>query len=141
MSVQITREHPLQQKLLGAEALAFLEKLHREFDSRRLDLLSARDERQRELDRGGSLGFPQETESVRRSEWRVAETPPDLADRRVEITGPCDRKMMINALNSGASVFVADCEDAQSPTWDNHLQGQQNLIDPVRLTRGRPGTP
>src|SRR5262249_46430567 len=82
--------------------------------------------------RGEQLGFLADTESVRSGDWRVASAPPDLDDRRVEITGPVDRKMMINALNSGAKVFMADLEDALSPTWENVVEGQANLMDAVR---------
>lgn len=123
---------PAVQQVLTPEALAFVAELHRRFNSRREDLLAARAERQAWLDAGNKPDFLPETREIRESEWQVAPTPPDLQDRRVEITGPVDRKMMINALNSGANVFMADFEDALSPTWENVTQGQVNLIDAVR---------
>ena len=119
---------------LTPEALAFVADLHRRFNPRRLELLNARDERQAAIDAGAELGFLPETQSVRDADWQVAPTPADLQDRRVEITGPCDRKMVINALNSGARVFMADLEDASSPTWHNVVDGQLNLYDAVRRT-------
>ncbi len=131
---EITTDHPLRAQVLPPEAVGFLVRLHRAFNPRRLELLARRAARQEELDGGAVLDFPAETRSVRDGDWRVAPAPSDLNDRRVEITGPCDRKMMINALNSGAKVFMADCEDAQSPTWDNELRGQVNLMDAVRRT-------
>ena len=118
-------------------ALAFVAALHREFDGRRRELLGRRAERRLELaahPSGAPLEFPAGTANVRRAEWQVAPAPADLTDRRVEITGPTDRKMMINALNSGARVFMADLEDACSPTWANVVHGQQNLMDAVRGT-------
>ena len=126
--------HPHAERVLTPEAQEFLATLHRTFNARRLELLAAREERQKKIDAGGTLSFPPETESVRDGEWKVAPIPDDLQDRRVEITGPCDRKMMINALNSGAKVFMADCEDAQSPSWMNQVTGQVNLMDAVRRT-------
>jgi malate synthase len=113
-------------------ALAFVEELHRNFDARRRELLSARAERYRKLAAGASFEFLPGTASVRSGDWRVASTPEDLQQRHVEITGPVERKMMINALNSGADVFMADFEDALSPTWPNIVQGHANLIDAVR---------
>jgi malate synthase len=118
--------------VLSPEALAFVERLHRELNPTRLQLLERRQERQRELDDGVNPAFLAETHAVREGEWQVAAAPPDLQDRRCEITGPVDRKMMINALNSGARVFMADFEDANSPTWDNVVQGQANVRDAVR---------
>jgi malate synthase len=118
--------------VLSPEALAFVERLHRELNPTRLQLLERRQERQRELDDGANPAFLAETRAVREGEWQVAPAPPDLQDRRCEITGPVDRKMMINALNSGARVFMADFEDANSPTWDNVVQGQANVRDAVR---------
>jgi malate synthase len=118
--------------VLSPEALAFVERLHRELNPTRLQLLERRQERQRELDDGANPAFLSETRAVRDGEWQVAPAPPDLQDRRCEITGPVDRKMMINALNSGARVFMADFEDANSPTWDNVVQGQANVRDAVR---------
>jgi malate synthase len=121
-------------ELLSKDALAFVELLHRELDATRLDLLARRRDRQLELDRGKKLAFLETTRPVREGEWRVAEAPPDLRDRRCEITGPAERKMMINALNSGARVFMADFEDACSPTWENVVSGQRNVHDAVRRT-------
>src|SRR5207248_6788430 len=105
-------------------------------DSTRRALLLRREERQAELDAGGRLDFPAATRHVREREWRIAEVPADLQDRRVEITGPTDRKMVINALNSGARGFMADFEDANSPTWHNMVQGQLNLTDAIDRTIG-----
>jgi malate synthase len=116
---------------LSREGLAFVEKLHRELNPRRLDLLEARREQQLRLDAGENPRFLAETRDVRESEWRVAPAPPDLLDRRCEITGPVDRKMMINALNSGARVFMADFEDANSPTWENVVRGHANVRDAI----------
>ena len=120
--------------ILSPTALAFVAHLHRELNPRRLELLQRRRDRQAELDSGALPDFPTATRDVRESNWRVAPTPPDLLDRRVEITGPVDRKMMINAMNSGARVFMADFEDACSPTWHNVVEGQRNLADAVRGT-------
>jgi len=121
-------------EILSPTALAFVAHLHRELNPRRLELLQRRRDRQAELDSGALPDFPTATRDVRESNWRVAPTPPDLLDRRVEITGPVDRKMMINAMNSGARVFMADFEDACSPTWHNVVEGQRNLADAVRGT-------
>src|ERR1700682_4120896 len=118
-------------EVLTPEALAFVARLQREFGARRLELLRKRDERQARLDAGEQPQFLAETLSVRESEWKVAKAPKDLQDRRVEITGPTDRKMLINALNSGARVFMADFEDSNSPTWANLVGGQVNLIDAI----------
>ena len=118
-------------EVLTPEALAFVGRLQREFGERRLELLRRRDERQARLDAGEMPQFLADTRSVRESEWKVAKAPKDLEDRRVEITGPTDRKMLINALNSGARVFMADFEDANSPTWANLVEGQVNLIDAI----------
>ena len=118
-------------EVLTPEALAFVARLQREFGERRLELLRKRDERQARLDAGEVPQFLAETKLVRESEWKVAKAPKDLHDRRVEITGPTDRKMLINALNSGARVFMADFEDANSPTWANLVGGQVNLIDAI----------
>ncbi|HZS25336.1 MAG TPA: malate synthase A [Gaiellaceae bacterium] len=116
---------------LSEEALELVERLHRELNPRRLELLEARHERQAELDAGVDPGFLPHTHGIRESEWRVAPAPADLQDRRCEITGPVDRKMMINALNSGARVFMADFEDANSPTWANVVQGHRNVRDAI----------
>ena len=114
------------------EARAFVTRLHRELNPRRRELLERRAQRQRELDDGALPGFLPETRRVREAEWWVAAAPRDLWDRRCEITGPVERKMMINALNSGARCFMADFEDANSPTWENVVQGQANVRDAVR---------
>ena len=118
-----------QAEILSKEALAFLADLHRRFDDRRLDLLARRMQRQKQFDAGQLPGFLAETKSVRDGDWKVAPIPADLLDRRVEITGPVDRKMIINALNSGAKVFMADFEDASSPMFANMVEGQANLKD------------
>jgi malate synthase len=125
---------PASSPLLSDAALAFVADLHSRFDDRRRGLLAARQERQLEIDAGRLPDFLPETAEIRQTEWSVAPPPPDLTDRRVEITGPVDRKMMINALNSGARVFMADFEDATSPTWENVLQGQGNLVEAYRRT-------
>jgi malate synthase len=121
------------ESILSPEARAFLERLHRQFEPTRRRLLARRAERQKAFDGGALPDFPSETASVRAGDWRVAKTPADLEKRWVEITGPVERKMMINALNSGAHAFMADFEDSLSPTWANVVQGQANLIDAVRL--------
>ncbi|TQS29987.1 malate synthase A [Microbispora sp. KK1-11] len=121
-------------EILTPEALGFVATLQREFDPRRRELLAARQARQEELSAGGTLDFLAETAKVRESEWRVAPPAPGLEDRRVEITGPVDRKMTINALNSGAKVWLADFEDANSPTWENTINGQLNLRDALDRT-------
>src|SRR4029434_7437160 len=121
--------------ILSPEARAFVEKLAREFEPTRTRLLVKRVERQKEIDAGGLPEFLTATQSIREDKsWRVASIPADLQDRRTEITGPVDRKMVINALNSGAKVFMADFEDATSPTWKNLIEGQINLRDAVRRT-------
>jgi len=122
------------QSILTPEALAFLAMLHRAFDATRKSLLEERMKRWEDLRRGSTLDFLPETRPVREGEWRVASVPKDLQDRRVEITGPVERKMMINALNSGAKVFMADFEDSLSPTWSNVVVGHVNLVDAVRRT-------
>ncbi len=125
---------PRFDEILTDEALAFVAGLQREFGGRRAELLEARAERQARLDEGERPDFLEATRSVREADWRVAPAPPDLHDRRVEITGPADRKMMINALNCGARCFMADLEDANAPTWANMVEGQVNLADAVRGT-------
>jgi malate synthase len=120
------------EAVLTPEALAFVALLEREFRAPRRALLASRAERQRELDAGRMPAFLTDTADVRAGSWHVAAAPADLQDRRVEITGPVERKMMINALNSGARVFMADFEDALSPTWQNVVDGQANLMDAVR---------
>jgi malate synthase len=120
--------------ILTLEALAFVVKLHRACNGRRKELLAERVARQARLDAGEKPDFLPETAEVRNSAWQVSPLPEDLLDRRVEITGPVDRKMIINALNSGAKVFMADFEDSTTPTWDNLLDGQINLKDAIRRT-------
>jgi malate synthase len=120
------------ERILTADALDFLVKLHREFNGRRLELLARRTRRQAAIDAGEEPGFLPETEKVRRGDWEVAPIPDDLQQRHVEITGPVERKMMINALNSRADCFMADLEDSNSPTWGNTIEGQINLYDAVR---------
>jgi len=117
------------REILTPEALAFLGDLHRRFDARRRELLAVRAARQTRFDAGERPDFLAETKAVRDGDWQVAPIPADLQDRRVEITGPVDRKMIINALNSGAKVFMADFEDATAPTWRNIVEGQINLKD------------
>jgi malate synthase len=121
-------------EILTPEAVAFVVGLQRTFNERRKELLEARAARQKRLDAGERPDFLKETKGIRESEWTVAPLPADLLDRRVEITGPVDRKMIINALNSGAKVFMADFEDSTTPTWDNVMEGQLNLRDAVRRT-------
>jgi malate synthase len=125
---------PGSDAILGAEALAFVGLLERTFGARRRELLARRDELALRLDRGWRPDFLAETAPVRASTWRVAPAPRDLLRRVVEITGPVDRKMIINALGSGADVFMADFEDSNAPTWRNVVEGQQNLFDAVRRT-------
>src|SRR6201987_2840902 len=124
--------HPAQERVLTPAALEFIVDLQRRFNPRRVELLAARAERQKRLNAGEKPDFLPETKSIRESEWTVAPIPADLQDRRVEITGPVDRKMIINALNSGAKVFMADFEDSTTPTWDNLMEGQINLRAAIR---------
>ena len=134
-SIDVKHEvRPEWEPILSDEALEFVALLHREFNERREELLAAREARKLRLDAGELPDFLPETREVREGDWTVAPIPPDLLDRRVEITGPVDRKMIINALNSGANVFMADFEDANSPTWENCIEGQLNLRDAVRRT-------
>jgi malate synthase len=121
-------------EILTPEALAFLAELQTRFGPRRDELLAARKERRAEVSRTGRLDFLEETREVRQGDWKVAEAPADFRDRRVEITGPTERKMAINALNSGARVWLADLEDANTPHWQNVVGGQVNLKDAVRRT-------
>src|SRR5260221_14052913 len=121
-------------ELLTPEALNFIVDLERRFGPRRRELLAARVERQAKFDAGARPDFLPETAEIRKGDWKVAPLPADLLDRRVEITGPVDRKMVINALNSGASVYMADFEDANTPTWANVVGGQANLMDAVGRT-------
>jgi malate synthase len=125
---------PGYETVLTPEALAFAIELERRFAAERRRLLARRAELQKRLDAGWKPDFLAETKPIRDADWQVAPIPPDLRDRRVEITGPTDRKMVINALNSGATVFMADFEDANTPAWENLIEGQQNLIDAVRRT-------
>jgi malate synthase len=128
---QITPEFA---EILTPEALAFVAKLARQFQPRRAELLQRRQDRQVRIDGGEMPGFLPETAGIRQADWTCAPIPADLQDRRVEITGPVDRKMIINALNSGAKVYMADFEDANSPTWENAVQGQLNLRDAINNT-------
>ncbi len=130
LTIATTYEH--NDKVLSPQALALTEALEKQFGERRKALLNKRTERQKTLDNGGSLNFLPETKAIRDGDWKVTPVPADIADRRVEITGPVDRKMVINALNSGAKVFMADFEDAHSPTWSATIDGQINLADAIR---------
>ncbi|MCW2954547.1 MAG: aceB [Conexibacter sp.] len=121
-------------EVLGKEPLAFVGRLHERFEPRRQELLAARRERRARIAAGGTLDFLRETREIREGDWQVAPPPDDLRDRRVEITGPVDRKMIINALNSGACGFMADFEDSLSPTWQNVVEGQLNVIDAIEGT-------
>jgi malate synthase len=116
-------------EVLSEAALDFLAELHERFDRRRLELIDKRLERQARFDAGELPDFPEDTRELREAEWTVGSIPGDLQDRRVEITGPTNAKMLINALNSGAKVFMADFEDATSPVWDELIAGQVNLRD------------
>lgn len=126
--------HPAFERVLTTDALAFLVQLHRQFNSRRKKLLLQREELQKKIDAGWTPDFLAETRNIRERDWQVAPLPDDLLDRRVEITGPVERKMIINALNSGASVFMADFEDSNSPNWENTIQGQLNLSAAIDRT-------
>lgn len=119
-------------KILSPDVVAFVEQLHLHFEADRLNLLNKRKLRQADFDAGKLPDFLPESEDIRKADWRVAPIPTELADRRVEITGPTERKMVINALNSGARVFMADFEDSTAPTWANVIDGQQNLYDANR---------
>ena len=123
---EVTNYYP---EILTDEALDFLVALHEKFNTQRLSLLEKREEQQKIFDQGNLPQFPSETKSIREGDWKAGQIPEDLKDRRVEITGPVDRKMIINALNSGARTFMADLEDSTSPTWKNVIEGQQNLLD------------
>ncbi|MEO7132314.1 MAG: malate synthase A [Dermatophilaceae bacterium] len=134
-AIEIVGEHvDGVEEILTPEALAFVAALQREFGSRRDELLAARTVRREEVSRTGRLDFLPETAAIREGEWTVASAPDDLLDRRVEMTGPTDRKMTINALNSGARVWLADMEDASTPHWSNVIGGQVNLRDAIRRT-------
>ena len=137
MTAGVTIRGPMKpgyEKVLTPEAIGFAVELEREFGAERRRLLARRAAVQRRLDGGWKPDFLPETKAIRGGDWRVAPIPRDLQDRRVEITGPTDRKMVINALNCGANVFMADFEDANTPTWDNLIEGQANLSEAVRRT-------
>jgi malate synthase len=122
----------VQSEILTPDAQAFLAKLAGQFEARRQELLARRRTVQQEINKGKFPDFLSETAEIRRKDWKVASIPKDLLDRRVEITGPVDRKMIINALNSGANVYMADFEDSNTPTWSNNIEGQHNLRDAIR---------
>ncbi len=130
----IAEVNPAYESILTDEALSFVGMLSRQFESRRLELMDRRSHIQARIDAGHVPDFLPETQSIRNGDWTVAPIPKDLLDRRVEITGPVDRKMVINALNSGAKTFMADFEDSHSPTWANTIDGQINLRDAVNRT-------
>jgi malate synthase len=132
--VEITATTNRQEEILTPDALKFVVDLERRFGSKRRELLQARVARQARLDAGEHPDFPAETAEIRKAKWIVSPLPADLLDRRVEITGPTDRKMVINALNSGASTYMADFEDANTPTWSNLIEGHINLKDAIRRT-------
>src|SRR5712692_1813348 len=133
--IQLPAEQPnLFDRILTPSAIGFVAHLHRKYEQRRRDLMKARAERQVRLDAGETLGFLPETRSIREADWTIAPIPADLQDRRVEITGPVERKMIINALNSGASTFMADFEDSLTPSWDNVVRGQINLRQAIDRT-------
>jgi malate synthase len=135
MGVEITAPiHDRFDEILTDDALTFLARLHQEFEPRRREMIEARARRYEDLAHGGTLRFLDETKHVREGDWQVAEPAPGLRDRRAEITGPTDAKMAINALNSGAKVWLADHEDANTPLWENMVQGQLNLRDAVAGT-------
>ncbi len=121
-------------RILSPDALALVARLHRTFEPRRRELLARRAERARRLDAGERPDFLPQTKSIRAGDWKIAPIPADLQCRRVEITGPVERKMVINALNSGADVYMTDFEDSNTPNWDNQIQGHINLIDAIRRT-------
>ncbi len=125
---------PGYENILTSEALALVAKLSREFESRRQQLLSVRVERAKRLDAGERPDFLPETAHIRAGDWKVAPIPKALECRRVEITGPVDRKMVINALNSGADSYMTDFEDSNTPNWENQIDGQINMFDAVRRT-------
>jgi len=125
---------PEYAAILTEDALQFIKALHQKFNSTRLGLLEKRKTSQQQIDLGNFPGFLPETKHIRDDDWKVAELPKDLLDRRVEITGPVNRKMVINALNSGAKIFMADFEDSNAPSWDNNMQGQINLRDAINKT-------
>lgn len=130
----IGQQTEASREILTQESLDFLASIHHLFNERRKELLETREQRQKQLDNGEKLDFLQETKDIREGEWTIAPLPLDLQNRRVEITGPVNRKMVINALNSGAKTFMACFEDATSPTWQNMIEGQVNMRDAVRKT-------
>jgi malate synthase len=130
--IEVAKPVPGSDAILTPDALAFLADLQTTFGARREALLRARRDRQAAIDDGADLDFDPATAELRAADWSVPPVPADLDDRRVEITGPAEPKMMINALNSGARVFMADLEDALSPTWTNLIAGQVALVDAVR---------
>jgi len=133
--MQITGDiKPAYEQILVPDALALVARLARAFEPRRGELLAAREERARRLDAGERPDFLPETQHIRDGDWRIAPIPPALACRRVEITGPVERKMVINALNSGADSYMTDFEDSNTPNWDNQIGGQLNLFDAIRKT-------
>src|SRR5271170_3311275 len=134
MTIGTAVRNEVEAQILTPEASAFLNKLAREFEARRQQLLARRGVRQQQIDAGQFPEFLAETAHIREAEWTVAPIPHDLLDRRVEITGPVERKMVINALNSGANVFMADFEDSNSPTWQNNIEGQINMRDAIAGT-------
>ena len=123
---------PEWESILTTEALEFVAKLHRAFEGRRQELLKARIERQARIDAGEMPDFLPETKHIREGDWKVAPVPAALQCRRVEITGPVEAKMIINAFNSGADSYMTDFEDSNSPNWDNQIQGQVNLYKAIR---------
>ena len=130
-SAEVKNYYP---EILTDEALEFLGVLHEKLNDSRLKLLSRRKDQQKVFDKGQIPEFPRETKVIREGNWTANSIPEDLQDRRVEITGPVDRKMIINALNSGAKTFMADLEDSNAPSWKNSIEGQQNLIDANKKT-------
>ena len=139
MELAINKNYEVKNKtayddILTEDALQFLEALHKKFNKDRILLLEKREIQQNIFDSGESPVFPLETKTIRNTAWTAARIPEPLLDRRVEITGPVDRKMVINALNSGAKTFMADFEDSCSPTWSNLMEGQQNLRDAINKT-------
>ncbi|HRK57289.1 MAG TPA: malate synthase A, partial [Burkholderiaceae bacterium] len=131
---------PAFERVLTPEALALVARLHRAFEPRRRELLRMRNQRAQALDEGQRPDFLEHTTSIREADWTIAPLPADLLCRRVEITGPVERKMIINALNSGADSYMSDFEDSHAPSWDNQMHGQINLMDAVagslELTQG-----
>ena len=134
MKLEVAADPETEQQILTSEAVDFVGELHARFGRRRGELLAARHARAADLEGGATLDFLAETRELREGDWQVAAPPPDYLDRRVEITGPTDRKLVINALNSGARGFMADFEDANSPTWANQVEGHVNLIDAIEGT-------